>query len=159
MMNNFSTWMKWRDRNELNGYAARRKAAFSALRLSLSRHKSYVVCIFSHVCAVEPKTNSSRRAISGVTEPFPLRILYNVFRETPSCPAASATDMPLGSKQRALITSPGCAGLCIVAMKLPLNDNLHNLQFVRCHLQNGTLPASLLEPSRPYIVPCPFQSS
>jgi len=48
-----------------------------------------------------------RTAISGLIPAFPLIILDNVFRLTPSAFAASVIVTPKGSKQSSFIINPG----------------------------------------------------
>src|SRR5437867_530146 len=54
-----------------------------------------------------------RIAISGLTPARPFRIDERVLRLTSSASAAFVTVTPSGSKQRALMISPGWGGLCM----------------------------------------------
>ena len=55
----------------------------------LAFHKSKFFCIFSHRSGVVLNARASLNAISGVIEPFSLRIFDSVFLETPNLSAVS----------------------------------------------------------------------
>src|SRR5713226_4198866 len=72
----------------------------------------------SHISALVPSACDKRNAISALTPARPLRSAENACRVTPKRRAASVTVMPSGKYSR--ITSPGCAGLCILRISLVL---------------------------------------
>ena len=102
----------------------------SSIRLC-ARHRSYAICMPSHVSGLEPKALESRIAISTETPLCSLTNSDKDWRVTPICSAALVTDKPSGSRHCRLMIPPGCGGFFItIALPSSMVVNIIYINYI-----------------------------